>query len=169
MDEATAWQRQAQADFEAGAHWVQHQSGATRCQAMAKFQQAVEKAVKGLVIRLRTNGIMAPNIVMRHDVERYVSALVRRPRDERHGSVSGWLSKLFDPQTRSDIRFVDELAPSAAHRRNTEYPYIHHEESWTFPADEGTFTADEVVRVRQVAYRLTDGLSKLQSSLRRLA
>src|SRR5438132_13308314 len=80
VDEPAAWLHQAMADRQAAERFVADDQGTGRCHAIAKWQQTLEKSVKALVVALREAGIRGGGVRARHDVERYVGALIRLPR-----------------------------------------------------------------------------------------
>ena len=155
MDEPTAWLRQATADREAAERLIADDSG--RCHAIAKWQQTVEKAVKAIVSGLHDAGIIATPIRARHDVERYVRALIRLPRAHGNRSIQNLLHGLLNQETRAGISALDDLVPQIAPRRNTEYPFTYGNGQWTYPAAEGVFSNEEVQQFRDLAYRILGG------------
>jgi hypothetical protein len=172
VDEATAWLNQARSDRTAGDRAADPEDTTTRCHALAKYQQAVEKAVKGLAAALRLAGIGTVAAGWRHDAEPFVSYFVRLPRGEGAQRVQAPLRRLFDPPTRDGIRALDSLAPRRPPpgqplRRNTEYPYHDGQGGWIYPAVEGAFSDAEVRRFRALAYRIVDGAGRMASAVRR--
>ena len=111
MDEPTAWLYQAMADRQAAERFVADEVGTSRCHAIAKWQQTVEKAVKALVSALHDAGILGAGVLPRHEVERYVRALIRLPRAAGNRTIQQNLHGLLDQNTRAGIRALDGLAP----------------------------------------------------------
>ncbi len=111
MDESTALIRQALADRAAAERFVTDENGTGRCHAIAKWQQAVEKAIKAIVLALREAGILNASVQPRHQVTRYVDMLVRLPRAASHRSIQSLSHGLLDQDTRTRIRGLDSLAP----------------------------------------------------------
>jgi hypothetical protein len=174
VDESLAWLRQAFADREAAEREYTADGGArVWCHAVAKYQQAVEKAVKAVVAALRESGFRrGPPIGFTHGVERHMGWLVRLPRAGGLDFVRRHLIRLFDSNTRSAIRSLEALAPKAPtggapFSRNTEYPYHDADGAWTYPALPDTFSAEEVDRYRALSRRLADSAGWVVASLRR--
>jgi hypothetical protein len=80
VDEPTAWLRQGRADWQAAERFLADEEGTSRCHAIAKWQQTVEKSVKALVAALHDAGILSTNFRPRHEVARYIDILIRLPR-----------------------------------------------------------------------------------------
>ncbi len=167
MDEPSAWISQAWADWRAAERCVADEKGLGRCHAVAKWQQTVEKAVKSLICALHAVGILQTGVIARHEVERYVSVLVRLPRAHGHRTIQQQLHGLLDQATRDGIRVLDGLAPQMPPRRNTEYPFQTHGGQWTYPAAEGVFGDEEVAGFRQLAHRILNGAARIVSASRR--
>jgi HEPN domain-containing protein len=72
MSEHRAWLRQAQKDRESAERVLDLKDGSTFCQAIAKSQQAVEKAVKALAAALIENRIIGGKIPFVHSVEPFM-------------------------------------------------------------------------------------------------
>lgn len=167
MDEAAALLEQAKADRKAAERFVEDDAGTGRCHAIAKWQQTVEKAIKSIVAALHQAGILGAGYYPRHDVERYVGALIRLPRQPGHQTVQSKLHGLLDQQTRAGIRALDGLAPRRPAGRNTEYPFQDDMGQWTYPAAPGVFSEEEVGRFRELAHRVLEGAARIVSALRR--
>ncbi|MCI0639656.1 MAG: hypothetical protein L0Y72_12305 [Gemmataceae bacterium] len=119
-----------------------HKEGTQRCHAIAKLQQTVEKAVKALVSALHDAGILGAGVRARHEVERYVGALIRLPRSRGNRAIQQLLHGLLDQNTRAAIKALDALAPQLHPRRNTEYPFRDARRQWTYPAAADVFSLD---------------------------
>lgn len=119
MDEPTAWLYQATADRKAAERFVADNEGTGRCHAIAKWQQTVEKAIKALVFALNNARILQVNVRPRHEVQRYVAALIRLPRAEGNRAVNHLLHGLLDQNTRIEINagVLGPAEPSAAKYR----------------------------------------------------
>ena len=167
MDEPTAWLHQARADRLAAERFVSDEKGTGRCHAVAKWQQTVEKAVKSLVAVLHDAGILGSGVRTKHDVERYVGALVRLPRAARNRKVQQLLQGLLDQRTRAGIKSLDGLAPQLPPRRNTEYPFRDTNGEWTYPAAEEVFSQEECQEFRALSHRILDGAGRIVSIIRR--
>jgi len=148
------------------------QDEAMRCQAIAKFQQAVEKVVKAIVAALKQAAVLHVEIGYRHEVERFLSVLLRLPRAKENKSVDQHLRRVLDEQTRSSIHALDNLVPRKpppghAPQRNTEYPFHNPKGFWTYPAATGVFSAQEVERYRALSHRIVQGAGRIISVIRR--
>jgi hypothetical protein len=171
-DESIAWLEQSSADRLAAEKFLADSSGKSRCHAIAKWQQTVEKAIKAVIAALREVGVLAIEIGYRHEVERFISVLLRLPRAADNKTIQQHLRGLLDESTRSGIRSLDALAP---HRpapgqppgRNTEYPFRDPQAAWTYPAAAGTFSVEEIRRYRALAYRISAGAKRIVSAIRR--
>jgi len=166
VNEPTAWLYQAQADRQAAELFVADEAGTGRCHAIAKWQQTVEKAVKALVSALHDAGILSASFRAKHDVERYVGALIRLPRSPDNRTIQSHLHGLLDQNTRAGIGALDGLAPQLPPRRNTEYPFQNADGQWTYPAAEDVFSQDEGRRFRALAHRVLDGAGQIVSAIR---
>jgi hypothetical protein len=167
VDEPTAWLHQARADRQAAESFLKSDEGSGRCHAIATWQQTVEKAVKALVSALHDARILGAGIRPRHEVERYVDALIRLPRAAGNRTIQQLLHGLLDQKTRPGIKALDVLAPQLPARGNTEYPFLDAKGQWTYPAAEGVFSKDEVAQFRELAYRVLDGAGRIVSAIRR--
>lgn len=144
-----------------------------RCHALAKYQQAVEKALKALTISLRVRWKWEVYPGRRHRAEPLILTLVRFPRSSiGHRDVQGQLSKFFDPGLRSEVRRLDELAPSwpdegMPHLRNTEYPYNDPVEGWLPPCEPAAFSPAETEDHASVSSRVVRRSAQWISSIER--
>ncbi|MBI1783718.1 HEPN domain-containing protein [Candidatus Sumerlaeota bacterium] len=161
---AWPWFRQAESDLVAASILRAEADKSDRinlyCQCIAKYQQAVEKSVKGLLVSAGGR----PR--MKHDVERYVSILLRMiaAKDAKRE-----LMKLFSQNLRADLRAIDNLFPlseTAGGRRNTEYPFWI-KQGWIAPADKGVFSRSEIDRFQQTAHDTFYGCRKIVSAIQR--
>lgn len=172
MDESLAWLQQALSDRLAAERFVGGEDSTQWCHAIAKYQQTVEKAVKAIVAALRDRGVLNVEIGYRHEVERFVSALVRLPRTGTSTEIAGHLSRLLDQNTRAAIHSLEALIPKQPsqgelHRRNTEYPFQDSISQWTFPAAEGVFSLSEIESFRVLAHRIADLAGRIIQTVRR--
>lgn len=172
MDESFAWLQQAVADRHAAERFAGSEEGWARCHALAKCQQAVEKAIKAIVAALRDARILHIEIGYRHEVARFLNVLIRLPHAAANRAIQRHLQSFLNQNTRDGIRDLDALAPRAPApgqglRRNTEYPFHDAGESWTYPAADKTFTPEEVERFRQLAYRIVDNAARIITAIRR--
>ena len=172
MDESRAWIKQAIADRDCIESMLDPSNDQSYCHVLAKAQQATEKSVKALVAALREEGIVGHDIGRAHQVERLASSLVRWPGRRTGSEVQNQLFGLLDGETRGAIREIDSLVPAwpqpgERFGRNTEYPFHNRSGDWTYPAASGAFRRDEVDRFRGLAYRLTIGVARLMSVIKR--
>lgn len=172
MDEAAAWLGQAIADHKAAEHLAADPDRYGRCQAIAKWQQAVEKAFKSLIAALRDAGIVHIEIGYGHTIERFLDLLIRLPHAGTHTVVQRKLRGFLDQQTRAGIAAFDGLVPKRPPPgqqpgRNTEYPYHVGGGQWTYPAAQGVFSSDEFQRFRALAYRVVERIDRLVADIRR--
>jgi HEPN domain-containing protein len=77
---STAFIQQAISDLEAGQSLFNLQRPDRFCQAISKYQQAVEKAIKGLAAVLHHGGIIKDGPGRGHPVDNMVSAILKAPR-----------------------------------------------------------------------------------------
>lgn len=175
MDEARALLRQAESDLAAADRMYDSAGAGTYCQAVAKYQQATEKAIKALVAALRFHGVNLPGTRLWHDPSEAMSGIARWVNPStarRQNDIYRRISTVFSSHRRAEIRTVCGLAPTRPDRgesfaRNTEYPYQDVDGRWRAPADEGTFAREEVEGFRRLAAYLADQLSEIISALRR--
>lgn len=170
MNEPRAWLAQARSDFAVGSNLLDRQLPV--CHPIAKFQQAVEKAVKGLVVALAAARILAMQVGRRHEVEPYVSAMVRLRRSPSRRSVHNAIQHLFGADIRAQIRDLDALVPKwpppgVPPSRNTEYPFQDSKCHWIAPAHADVFDTSETVEFRRLAANIVDGCSRIVSAIER--
>lgn len=170
MKQRRAWIYQARSDLECGDGLVTLSRDSFSCHAVAKYQQAVEKAIKSLIVALGDRGLIHASVGWRHEAEPFMRALISlRPKPDR--SIPGVIRKLFDETTRGEIRALDRLvpkrpAPGEDPARNTEYPYLRNGK-WRAPSEPDQFAVVEVERFRKLAHRVVRGCSKLVDTLER--
>lgn len=161
MDESTAWLLQARADWRAAELLLTDPDEAHHCQAIAKWQQAIEKSMKGLISALHRSGRLDANFRLRHEVEPVLGSLIRLPRAAKNRTVQSHLHALLDETTRMGVRAIEDLIPRHEAGRNTEYPYPDGRGGWTHPAAHGTFAVEEIRRFRSLAHRLLHGVERI--------
>jgi hypothetical protein len=156
MTEAEAWKAQVESDYAAArAVWVQDDLK-TYCQAIAKYQQVVEKSINFIDAVLREQGLLVGRVRAEHYPERMINRLVRLPQSENK-TVAQRLVRIFS-RWLPDIYDICALAPKLPPRgepyqRNTEYPFQCQDGMWTAPAD-AQFTQAEVSRFERVARQM---------------
>jgi HEPN domain-containing protein len=166
------WISQADSDIWAAARVYDPLDARTFCQAIAKYQQAVEKSVKAVVAgqqgRLRTR----VKIGYGHDALPLAQVLRRGPRPTESTDVQQKINRMFNDYVLSEIEAIDALAPRRPapgdlHVRNTEYPYQSVAGNWTAPALPGNFQTSQVERFRSLADRVHQGAKEIVGALRR--
>ncbi|MDD4889087.1 MAG: hypothetical protein PHU85_04090 [Phycisphaerae bacterium] len=159
------WSRQARSDKDAGNRLALKADPASFCHAIAKYQQAVEKSIKGIVASLRDAGELKDTPIGRgHRVDKHVTALVRRghPQNDIWSKIAGLLR-----QDRRDlIETLGKLAPrlrlGEKASRNTEYPYQNPDESWRVPCDTDSFDWHrDVWRFRLLAEKIVSEADRI--------
>jgi HEPN domain-containing protein len=173
MTERRAWLTQSESDLDAVTYLFDSDDPKAHCHVIAKCQQAVEKSMKSLVASLRDAGILGITIGYRHEVARFLTVLIHMPHAAEHRSVQARIHRLFDAVTRREINALDGLVPrrpppGGFPMKNTEYPYQTAAGGiWYSPADESSFTIEQVRRFRNLAHRLVIECGKLVSLLER--
>lgn len=142
------------------------------CQAIAKYQQVVEKSIKAIAAALRDRLIVSIPIGYKHDAARIASALRRPARPNDPTDIQHHINKLVTEYVLNEIKALDSLAPKrptpgALHGRNTEYPFELIAGDWTTPALIGVFEETEVKRFQQLAERVHQNAKEIVSALRR--
>ena len=165
-----AWMQQAESDFRAAQRVDIQADARTRCQAIAKYQQCVEKSVKGLLDKLYEARITKRHSDRNHKVARYVPVLTSIPSTNDTRDLFRQLARLFTAANVGQINFLDSLVPEypaagALAARNHEYPYQLTAADWRAPSDEDAFTAGEIKRIRDCAGSLIVGLRKILDAL----
>jgi hypothetical protein len=159
------WLIQAKSDLDCAARVFDEKDSATYCHAIAKYQQAVEKSVKGVVAALRDAGILGKGPTYHHGLEDEITILkLLRPdsKNSRGKDLASRVHRFLDTAIRGELKRVSDLAPrkpsvgETLEPRNTEYPFQRHDGTWTAPADPGAFTSKEVEEFRRIAGRTVD-------------
>lgn len=171
---AAVWWQQADADRRAARRVFHVPDERTYCQAIAKQQQAVEKAVKALAAAVRDAGLASIRIKFTHDVDKLLNALNRlhRPTGE-NAAIQSRIHQLFTPHWESEIGGLMALAPKARLEdqpmlaRNTEYPYQNADGTWRAPSQSGSFSDSDVRRFEALADHVVYGTERLISAIER--
>lgn len=170
---AWVWLTQVDSDWDAARRILVKRQPKTYCQAVARYQQVVEKSICALVAALNEKGMIRVKFKYTHDVEKYFSAMVRRGRSGQPQDIQDRIGALLNESRRGEIRAITALAPKRPapgelHRRNTEYPFQLNEVTWKAPAEEGSFDfIADVERFRDLAWRIYDGVSRIVSAIQR--
>jgi hypothetical protein len=170
------WLRQACSDLDAGERLRSPPTPAFYCQAVSKYQQAVEKAIKGIVADLQAGGVPLVHIGrredFRHGVRVFAAALIRIPRKPRNADLPNLLYGLLYPLL-GEIHALDSLVPKRPAAgvlapRNTEYPYQDRSAGWRAPADPGSFDPQQdVERFRKLAHKTVRDAGKILTAIAR--
>jgi len=171
---ASIWWLQADADRRAARRVFELPDERTFCQAIAKQQQAVEKAVKALAAAVRDARLASIRIKFTHDIDKLLNALNRlhRPTGE-NAAIQSRIHRLFSARWEAEISALMALAPKARLEeepiavRNTEYPYQNADGSWRAPAQSGSFSDTDVRRFQVLADYVVDGSDRLISAIER--
>lgn len=169
---AKLWLVQVESDLAAAERVRDEQDERTWCQALAKYQQAVEKSVKAVFAAMKDYGLGLPPLGYDHDVSKLISMMGKLPKAadktlQQH--VDGLLTRYH----REEIAAISALAPrkpdarlGQLHRLNTEYPYEVSAGVWSAPAVAGTFSRKQLDRFGSLAIYLFAGACKIVSALR---
>ncbi len=168
------WWKQADADWRAARRIFDATDERTFCQAVAKQQQAVEKAVKALAAAVRDAKLASIRIKFTHDVDKLLNALNRlhRPTGE-NAAVQSRIHQLFSARWKHEIGDLMALAPKARAEeasfvsRNTEYPYQNADGTWRAPAESGSFSDTDVRRFQALTDHIVFGTERLISAIER--
>lgn len=174
MKQSEAWILQARSDLAAAQVVFKEGDASTYCQALAKYQQATEKSVKGMVAALNELGVSQISISGNHNLEHEMNALdaVRRKKPNLDNSSVNVINRTLKGY-KTDILALSVLAPKLpkpglVYPRNTEYPFNDASpEGWTAPATPGTYTFEEVRKAHRLAWPLHQIAARFASSLRR--
>lgn len=152
MKQSEAWVVQVKSDFAAAEKFFQENNPATYCQAIAKYQQVVEKSVKAMVAAVNDLGSNL-TITKSHLPIKEIDALLALRRVIDNASVDR-LSRTFKTH-RKAVEGLCRLAPqwpedNISFVRNTEYPF-QIEGRWTAPAVQGSFTPQEMKSAKSTA------------------
>ncbi len=173
---AHLWLSQAHSDFCAAKRVYQAGDDSTYCQAIAKYQQVVEKSVKALAAGLQHAKItqISSGHYYKHDVDRLAQAIRHSLDPKNVNEIHDKVAELFNEHYRQEIKILSSFAPrrpppGAPHQRNTEYPFQNANGGWTAPAKPKTFTSQEVTRFSDLADQIWKRCNKIISALPRLS
>lgn len=94
MAESGVWLTQAESDLDAAKVLRREVRSILNCQVAAKCQQVVEKSVKAITAELSDRRVVALTIGFDHNVDQYVSAILRAP-STRKGAVPDYIKSTF--------------------------------------------------------------------------
>ena len=171
MNEGLAFVLQGEADRAVG-ELIATNLNEPSCHAIAKWQQAVEKCMKGIVAALRDAKVLHQDPGFDHKVADLTEVLIRLPRASDNRMIHRHLMGMFDPATKAALRSLDALVPRRPPKgrppvRNTEYPFRSDRNDWLHPASAGVFSKEEEARFRAVAHRDAAGAGKIVSAILR--
>jgi len=147
MSASRVWLRQAKYDLVAARYLAQQDAHHFYCQTAAKCLQVVEKSVKAIAAELTDRRIVTITIGFDHDIDRYITAIIRAPHRPAK-TVPHYIVETLH-HNRSEVKAIMRLAP---HRpedrnklpRNTEYPFHDVHGILIAPADTGVFQKAEI-------------------------
>ena len=135
-----AWMQQAESDLRTAERVDNQVDGRTRCQAISKYQQCVEKSIKGILDKLFAAGLIAQGSDRAHHVARYGAVLARFPATPDNRTLLNQLRRLFSQPVLEQIHFLDQLVPAYPDpgkyaSRNHEYPFQDAQGDWHAPSE----------------------------------
>jgi len=162
--------RQAEADFRTAQRIDNDADARTRCQAISKYQQCVEKSVKGVLDKLHMARLIHDGSDRRHHVARYAALFRNIPRTNNTRDLLNQLGRLFGSAVVTQMNLLDSFVPEypaagALARRNHEYPFQVTAADWRAPSDDDAFSAGEIKRIRNCAGSLVVGLRRILDAL----
>ncbi len=165
-----AWMQQGDSDFRAAVRVDNHADARTRCQAISKYQQCVEKSIKGVLDKLFAAGVILQGSDRGHRVARYAAVLGRFPATPDNRALLSQMRRLFTERILNQINLLDSLVPAypaagGLAARNHEYPFQDAVGDWHAPSDEDVFTAGEMSRIRHCAGTLVRRLGQILDAL----
>lgn len=170
MTEADAWKTQVDSDFAAANAVFNQNDESTYCQAIAKYQQVVEKSINCMDASLRQYGLLVEHERVRaeHYPERMINRLVRLPQSSNR-EIADRLNRIFS-RLLPDIHDLCDLAPKLPlrgelYQRNTEYPFQLPNGDWTAPAAEKSFRKENVQRFERLARQLRTEAERITVAL----
>jgi len=149
--------QQAESDFRTAQRIDNDEDPRTRCQAISKYQQCVEKSVKSVLDKLHMAGVIRDESDRRHSVARYVALFRNIPRTNDTRDLLNQLGRLFTHSVEAQMNLLDSLVPAypadgALAARNHEYPFQVTVADWRAPSDDDSFTAGEIKRIQKLRW-----------------
>jgi HEPN domain-containing protein len=162
--------QQAESDFRTAQRVDIDADARTRCQAISKYQQCVEKSVKAVLDKLHAAGVIHDHSNRNHQVAYYADRFKHIPRTNDTRDLLNQLGRLFTDSVVTQINLLDSLVPTypaadALAARNHEYPFQETAADWRAPSDDDAFTAGEIRRIRNCAGSLVVGLRRILDAL----
>jgi HEPN domain-containing protein len=106
-----AWMQQAESDFRTAQRVDNDHDARTRCQAISRYQQCVEKSVKAVLDRLYGAGLIHNCSDRSHQVARYASVLTDFPAPRDNRDLLNQLRRRFTDAVVEQINLLDSLVP----------------------------------------------------------
>ena len=165
-----AWMEQAQSDFRTAQRVDNAHDARSRCQAISKYQQCVEKSVKSVLDKLHSANLVRTRSDRAHRVARYAAVLSAFPATRDSRDLLNQLRTLFSDRIVQQIDLLDSLVPEypppgTLARRNHEYPFQDAAGDWHAPSEEHAFTPGEIKRIRHCAGLLVRRLGEIFEAL----
>lgn len=162
--------QQAESDFRTAQRVDNERDPRTRCQAISKYQQCVEKSVKGVLDKLHAAGLITTASDRKHPVARYAAVLSGFPATANNRHLLDQLGRLFTKRIVEQIELLYSLVPEypatgALAKRNHEYPFQDAKGDWHAPCDGNAFTTGEIKRIRPCASVLVRRLRRVLDAL----
>jgi len=162
--------QQAESDFRTAQRVENEEDARTRCQAISKYQQCVEKSVKGVLDILYACGLLRNGSDRGHRIARYGVLLRAFPATRDNRDLLNQLRRLFTNSVIEQMNLLDSLVPEypaagALASRNHEYPFQDSPTDWHAPAEEDAFTSGEIKRIRNCAGQLIRRLRQIFDAL----
>jgi len=165
-----AWMRQAESDFRTAQRIDNDADARARCQAISKYQQCVEKSVKGVLDKLHMARVTHDGSDRSHHVARYAALFRNIPGTDDTRDLLNQLGRLFTDAVVTQMNLLGLLVPAypaagALAARNHEYPFQVTAADWRAPSDDDAFSAGELKRIRNCAGSLIVGLRRIPDAL----
>jgi hypothetical protein len=176
MRQSEAWVLQAKSDLAAARRVLREDDPTTFCQAIAKYQQVVEKSVKAMIAAINELGVAGTILTIsgRHTLEHEVNQLdgLRRKKPGLDDASVDVIDRLLT-RHKNAIGRLCSLAPKlpgagSAYPVNTEYPFNDASPGGgTAPAAPETCVLRDVLEAQKRAWPLHHSAARFASSLRR--
>ncbi len=174
MKQSEAWLLQATSDFAAAKAVFDKADASTYCQSIAKYQQTVEKSVKGMIVALSEQGISSIPISHNHELTHEINSL----NSLRRTGLKFYDKNLVDKisatlnKGKAQVKWLSDLAPMGpkdkTYFKNTEYPFSDASpDGWAAPASSGSFSVTDVTMAYNLAQKLHKKANDIIVSLRR--
>jgi HEPN domain-containing protein len=174
MKQSEAWLLQAASDFAAAAAVFDKADASTYCQSIAKYQQTVEKSVKGMIAALNEQEICSLPISHNHELTHEIKSL----NSLRRTGLKFYDKNLVDKinatlnKRKTQVEWLSDFAPTGPKNRtyskNTEYPFnAASPDSWAAPAGVGSFSVADVTTAYNLAQKLHKQANDVITSLLR--